>query len=276
MTSTTNKAISLPVQSVTATWGDALNNGPFTDIDTILGGTLTKTLSNADVNLTVAESKNQILRLTGTLTGAVLITTTNVGITAIENATTGSYAVTFVNSLTVGGAGIGSAVTIPQSHKTIVISDTTNGCRIWSTSYLEDLATAGVVKRSSSGSLSTDNGTTAILFQKDNNGVALSTGIQGDIYVPFACTVTGVNLFADQTGSMQVNLWRVAYASYPPTSSNGMCGTNYPTITSGIKYSNTTLTGWTLGINAGDIIRVNIDSCSTIQRFTMALTVTRY
>jgi hypothetical protein len=276
MTSTANKAIALPVQSVTATWGDALNNGPFADIDTILGGTLTKTLTNAAVNLTVAESKNGVVRLIGTLTGAVLITTTNVGITAIENATTGAYAVTFVNSLTVGGAGIGSAVTIPQGHKTVVISDTTNGCRVWSTSFIEDLATAGVIKRSSAGVVSTDSGATALLFQKDNNGVVLGTGIQGDLYIPFACTVTAVTLTADQTGSMVVDLWKANYSVFPPTVSNTITAAALPTLSSALKYTDSTLTGWTTSVSAGDIIRVNINSVSNVQRFMLALTVTRY
>lgn len=276
MTATANKAINLPVQGVTATWGDALNNGPFADIDTILGGTLTKTLTNVAVNLTVAESKNQILRLTGTLTGAVLITTTNVGLTCIENATTGAYAVTFVNSLTVGGAGIGSAVTIPQGHKTVVISDTTNGCRIWSTSYLEDLATAGVVKRSSAGVFSTDSGQTALLFQKDNNGVVLGTGIQGDLFVPFACTINQVVLSADQTGSMVVDLWKAPGGSYPPVVGNSITASAKPTLSSASLYNDVTLTGWTTSISNGDFIRVNINSVTTIQRFMLALIVTRY
>jgi hypothetical protein len=276
VTATTNKAINLPVQSVTATWGDALNNGPFTDLDTILGGTLTKTLTNVAVNLTVAESKNGTLRLTGTLTGAVLITTTNVGITCIENATTGAFAVTFINSLTVGGAGIGSAVTIPQGHKTVVISDTTNGCRIWSTSYIEDLATAGVIKRSSTGVVSTDSGQSALLFQKDNNGVVLGTGIQGDLYIPFACTITEVTLIADQTGSIVVDLWKAQYSAYPPTVANTITASALPTISAGVKYTDSTLTGWTTSVSNDDIIRININSVSTIQRFMLALTFTRY
>jgi hypothetical protein len=276
MTATAFKAINLPVQSVTATWGDALNNGPFADLDTILGGTLTKALTNVNVNLTVAESKNQILRLTGTLTGAVLITTTNIGLTCIENVTTGAFAVTFVNSLTVGGAGIGSAVTIPQGHKTVVISDTTNGCRIWSTSYLEDIVTAGLIKRSSAGLVTTDSHATALTFVKDNNGVVLPTGIQGDIYVPFNCTITEVTMVADQTGSIVVDFWKAPYTSYPPTVANTITAAALPTITSAIKYTDSTLTGWTTSVSNDDIIRININSATAIQRINISLTVTRY
>jgi hypothetical protein len=271
---TTYKLITLPEQSVTTTWGDSLNNGAFTDLDKCLGGIVNKTLSNTNVALTVAESKNAILRLTGTLTGAVQITTTNQGFTLVENATTGAYAVTFINAATYGGGTIGSAVTVPQGHKSVIASDTTNGCRLWSTSYIDDLGTAGVIKRSSTGVVTTDSGTTVIGFAKDNNGAVLGTGIQGDILIPFACTITGVTLLADQTGSMVVDLLKAAYSSYPPTGS--ICASALPTISAAAKSQDTTLTGWTTAVAANDVIRVSISSCSTIQRFTMALTVTRY
>jgi hypothetical protein len=273
---TAYKLIALPEQSVTTTWGDALNTGPFADLDKCLGGIVNKTLSNINVALTVAESKNAILRLTGTLTGAVQITTTNQGFTLVENATTGAYAVTFINAATYGGGTIGIAVTIPQGHKTVVVSDTTNGCRLWSTSYIDDLGTAGVIKRSSTGVVTTDSGTTAIGFAKDNSGAVLGTGIQGDILIPFACTITAVTLLADQTGSMVVDLWKLGYTSFPPTVGNSICASALPTISSASKYDDTTLTGWTTAISANDTIRININSCSTITRFSLILNVSRY
>jgi hypothetical protein len=276
MTSTAYKKIGLLTQSVDTSWGDGLNNGPFADLDTCLGGILTKSLTNANVALTVTESKNVILRLIGTLTGAVQITTTTQGFTLVENATTGAYAVTFINAATFGGGTIGSAVTVPQGHKSVIVSDTTNGCRLWSTSYIDDLGTAGVIKRSSTGEVTTDSGATALCFAKDNSGAVLGTGIQGDILIPFACTITAVTLLADQTGSMVVDLWKLGYTSFPPTVGNSICASALPTISSASKYDDTTLTGWTTSINAGDVIRVNINSCSTITRFSLILNVSRY
>lgn len=251
MTSTSYKSIALPVQGSTTTWGDALNNGPFADIDTILGGTLTKSLSNANVALTVAESKNQILRLTGSLSADVQITTTNQGITAIENVTTGAYAVTFINAATFGGSTIGSAVTIPQGGIALVISDTTNGSRIFNTYG------------------------TAISFSRDNGGTTLTTGIQGDMQIPFNCTITSVTLLADQTGSIILDIWKDTYANYPPTVADTITSSAKPTISSAVKSTDSALTGWTKSIKAGDVLRFNIDSVTSITRIMISIGVTR-
>lgn len=122
MTTTAYKKITLLTQSVDTTWGDGLNNGPFTDFDTCLGGIVTKTLSNANVTLTAAESKCVILRLTGTLTAAVQITTaTGGGFLMVQNATTGNFLVTLTN-------GAGAVALIAQGLSTTLHIDATNGC----------------------------------------------------------------------------------------------------------------------------------------------------
>jgi len=118
--------------------------------------------------------------------------------------------------------------------------------------------------------------TTAINFTKDNGGLAIAAGVQGDIRVPFNCTITSVNLLADQTGSIVVDLWKDAYANYPPTVADTITASAKPTISAGVKYNDATLTGWTKPITGGDIIRVNVDSVSTITRFTLVLNVLRY
>lgn len=104
------------------TWGNVLNADVFTVIDNNLGGLVSKSLTNVNVTLTADENENLILRLNGTLTGAVLITTTLEGMMFVENLTTGAFAVTFTN-------GVGSAITLPQSARSLVIADATNGAR---------------------------------------------------------------------------------------------------------------------------------------------------
>jgi microcystin-dependent protein len=105
------------------TWGDVLNADAWAVIDKNLGGLVSKSLTNVNVTLTADENENLILRLTGTLTGAVLITTTLQGMMIVENLTTGSFAVTFTN-------GVGSAITIPQSARSLIVADATNGARL--------------------------------------------------------------------------------------------------------------------------------------------------
>jgi hypothetical protein len=104
------------------TWGDVLNSEVFERIDANLGGLVSKSLTNVDVTLTADENRNLILRLNGTLTGNVLITSTLQGMMFVENLTSGAFAVTFTN-------GVGSAITLPQGFRSLIIADATNGAR---------------------------------------------------------------------------------------------------------------------------------------------------
>jgi len=270
MPATVYKGYSVPTPGTeSGTWGADLNANTFAVIDSNLGGIVTKTLSNAPVTLSAAESQNLILRLTGTLTSAVQVTTACQGLTIIENATTGAFNVTLAN-------GFGTPVFCKQGYQTLVVFDTTNGPRVVSDSTIWGLATAGAVIRSAAGVISTDSCVASAQFQRDNGGAALTTGIQGDILIPFAGTITGATLLADVSGSMIVDLWKAPYASFPPTVANTIVSLTPPTLATANKYQDTTLTGWTTAIAANDVIRVNINSVTTISRFVIALSIARY
>ena len=109
-------------------------------------------------------------------------------------------------------------------------------------------------------------------------GVAITTGIKGDIEVPFACVITGVTLLADQnTGAtaFQLDIWKDTFANYPPTVADTITASNKPIIPIGAqKVQNATLTGWNTNINAGDILRFNVDTTSTVTRVQIAVDVT--
>jgi hypothetical protein len=116
--------------------------------------------------------------------------------------------------------------------------------------------------------------TRAITFVIDGAGATITTGVKGDLSIPFAGTITGARLLADQSGSIVVDIWKDTYANYPPTSGDSITASAKPTISSATKANDTTLTGWTTSISAGDTLRFNVDSCTTIQRCTVVLTVT--
>jgi hypothetical protein len=118
-------------------------------------------------------------------------------------------------------------------------------------------------------------GSSALVYVIDGNGGLLSTGVRGDLYVPFACTITAVTLLADQTGSVVIGVWKNTYASYPPTSGNSITASAPPTISSGVKSRDTILSGWTTSIAAGDTLRFNVNSVSAITRLTITLSVTK-
>jgi hypothetical protein len=112
-------------------------------------------------------------------------------------------------------------------------------------------------------------------FVIDGGGATIATGIKGDLAVDFAGTITGVTLLADQSGSIVVDIWKDTYANYPPTDADSITAAAPPTISAATKSQDTTLTGWTTSISAGQILRFNVDSVTSIQRVTVALKVTR-
>jgi hypothetical protein len=117
--------------------------------------------------------------------------------------------------------------------------------------------------------------TSTLNFLIDGGGSAITTGIKGDLVVDFAATITGVTMLADQSGSIVVDIWKDTYANFAPTDADSITASAVPTISSATKSQDTTLTGWTTSISAGDILRFNVDSVTSIQRVTVALRVRR-
>lgn len=117
--------------------------------------------------------------------------------------------------------------------------------------------------------------TIAIPFVVDGGGSAITTGVKGDIEIPFAATITAVRLFADQAGDIVLDLWLDSYANFPPTVADTITASAKPTLSAAAKSEDATLTGWTTSVTAGDVLRVNVDSAATVTRVTLSLTLTR-
>mgnify|MGYP003650134438 FL=1 len=115
--------------------------------------------------------------------------------------------------------------------------------------------------------------TSAVIWEIDGGGAAITTGVKGEIRVPFACTITEYTLLADQSGSIVVDLWVDTYANYPPTVADTITASAKPTISATTKATSSTLTGWTTSIAAGSTMKFNVDSITTLTRCTVILTV---
>lgn len=102
---------------------------------------------------------------------------------------------------------------------------------------------------------------------------AITAGTIGCYEVPFACTITKVTLLADQTGSIVIDIKKSSYASYPTTSS--IVASAPPTLSSAQKYQDSTLTGWTTAISAGDILEWSVTSASTVTQVAICITATK-
>lgn len=115
----------------------------------------------------------------------------------------------------------------------------------------------------------------SINFIIDGGGEAIAAGIKGDIQIDTALTITGVSLLADQSTSTVIDIWKDTYANFPPTDADSITASAQPTLSSATKSEDTTLTGWTTSVAAGDILRINVDSNSVGTRITLKLKVVR-
>lgn len=108
----------------------------------------------------------------------------------------------------------------------------------------------------------------------DGGGSAVSTGVKGYRSVPITGTISKVRLLADQAGNAVMDIWKDTYANYPPTVADTITAAAKPTLTAADKYEDTTLTGWTTAVTAGDVLGFNVDSAATITRLTLELEIT--
>jgi hypothetical protein len=139
-----------------------------------------------------------------------------------------------------------------------------------------------------SGTLPVANGGTGITndptivsipFVIDGGGVTITTGLKGYVQVDYACTIQAATLLGDQSGSIVVDVWKCTYANFDPTTvpsaTDKITASAPPTITTAKKSTDSTLTGWTTTIAAGDILAFNVNSVTTMTRVTLSLKVKR-
>ena len=115
----------------------------------------------------------------------------------------------------------------------------------------------------------------AIEYVIDGGGSAITTGIKGDLEIPWGATINRVTLLCDQSTTTTIDIWKDTYANFPPTDADSITASAVPGTSAGNKDQDATLTGWTTSITAGDIIRFNVDANDNAQRCTISLKVTK-
>jgi hypothetical protein len=119
----------------------------------------------------------------------------------------------------------------------------------------------------------------AFEFTIDGAGSAITTGIKGYLEIPFACTITANTLLADQTGSIVVDIYKCTYSAFDPTthpaSGDKITASAPPTISGAKKSQDTTLTGWSKSLAAGDIIGFDVTIAATITLVTLSLKIAK-
>lgn len=152
--------------------------------------------------------------------------------------------------------------TIIESTKTISAIQT--GTNRWA---LNTVGTTG-----SSGGTTNQN-RRSITLTLDGGGSVITTGIKADVRVPYSGTITGWEIVANASGSIVIDVWKDTYANFPPTVADTIAGTEKPTLSSATKNQDTSLSTWTTSVTAGDWIRFNVDSVSTVTRVHLSIQV---
>lgn len=109
----------------------------------------------------------------------------------------------------------------------------------------------------------------------DGGGSAITTGTKGYVECPFAGTIVQATVLLDQSGSIVIDVWKDTYANYPPTDADSITAAAPPTVSAATNSQDSTLTGWTTSVAAGDIFGFNVDSITTATRATLILKIER-
>jgi len=87
---------------------------------------------------------------------------------------------------------------------------------------------------------------------------AITTGAKGRKTIPYTGTIVGWRLVADQSSTVQLDVWKTNNAI--PTVSDSIVASAYPALTAAELNSSTTLTGWTTSVSPDDVFILNVDS----------------
>jgi hypothetical protein len=116
------------------------------------------------------------------------------------------------------------------------------------------------------------------------DGLKSSTGVRQvlqagttvyGLSVPYSGTITAARILADQAGSLVVSVWKDTYGNYPPTSGDNIAASAPPTLSGAASSYDTTLTGWTTSVTAGDVFRISVSSASTVTWAEITLEITK-
>lgn len=103
----------------------------------------------------------------------------------------------------------------------------------------------------------------------------LATGVAAALRVDFRARITGSFLqeFDGTTGSVVIAIAKAQAGTSPSFTS--IVASASPTISSARYAADTTLTGWTLEIDRGDVLRFSVTSVTSITRLLIGLRIRR-
>ncbi len=177
----------------------------------------------------------------------------------INTGTTGQVAAYTAGGTTLGGVGPGTTTTVlhgnaagQPSYGNVVNADIAASTIDLTTKVTGILPSANSQPHS-------------ISFVIDGGGSVISTG-DIKIYptVDFACTINRIDISADQSGSITVDVWKAAGAI--PTSGNKISASAPLTLSSAQLAQNGSRSGWSAGVSVGDVFGFSVATVATVTR----------
>jgi hypothetical protein len=109
-----------------------------------------------------------------------------------------------------------------------------------------------------------------IVLSASNGGSVLNTG---DLKVygtaDFSCTINRVDISADQSGSITVDIWKRSAAI--PSSGNKISASAPVTLSSAQLAQSGSLTGWTTAVSTNDVFGASIQTVATVTAITIQI-----
>jgi hypothetical protein len=104
-------------------------------------------------------------------------------------------------------------------------------------------------------------------------GSAITTGLKYGIRIPYSGTIKAAYMIADTSCSASVEVWKKNNAV--PGSGDKISASAPLALSSAQVYSDTTLTGWTVAVTAGDVFYFNVNSVSGAGNLLISLDILR-
>jgi hypothetical protein len=107
----------------------------------------------------------------------------------------------------------------------------------------------------------------------DGGGIALTTGGVAYVTVPFACTIAGYGITLAPSGTISLDVWKIATGTAIPTVANTIIsGASYLSISSGTAvFSASTAAFTTTTVNAKDILAFEIQAVGTATQASIVI-----
>lgn len=97
----------------------------------------------------------------------------------------------------------------------------------------------------------------------DGGGSAIAADKKAYLRIPVTGTIVAAYIMADTTGTINVEVWKDTFAHFPPTIADKISASAPIALDSAQSAENTTLTGWTTSVTAGEVICFNVSALAT-------------